>query len=60
MYQTTAIQPRPLLDRIAARAEEPRQPRWIQLQAERIAERERAGGSRWEAVADLTGLDVAL
>jgi hypothetical protein len=54
MYQTTAIQPRPLSDRLAARAEEPRQPRWIKLQAERMAERERDGGSRWEATKDLT------
>jgi hypothetical protein len=60
MYQTTAIQPRPLLDRIAARNPELRQPRWIKLQAERIAERERDGGSRWEAVTDLTGLDVVV
>jgi hypothetical protein len=47
----------PLLDRIAARAEKPRQPRWLRLQAERIA---REGGSRWEATKDLTAAGTVL
>lgn len=44
----------PLLERLG-RPQVPHQPRWLRIQQERLAERERRGGSRYDAVADLTG-----
>lgn len=50
----------PLQDRIAGRELADPRPRWLRIQQERIAQRERAGGSRWDAVVDLTEAGATL